>query len=153
MRTLLTIVFFYICYWLYEKWKDAHAEQIQAKKQAKLLESQLSVAKEDAVRYNCINNYYKNYDLLRNDLKGFIFSSDYGNPHKHGLTNWDNYPNLNNIIAIRFYHLCDMPSYEKSHGINKEEAMNYFIEADLLNSPFVSPECMRTSYLRDKGIK
>ena len=137
---------------IYGKWKDSHSEEIQASKQAKLLERELKNAKETANLYGCGQDYVAYQPLLRNDLKAFIFSSDYGDLHKTDIANPDNHPSHNILLAIQFYYLSDMPPIVQAHNLDKNTVIKEFQKCELSNNGW-SPQFARERVLKKLKIE
>ena len=152
LETLLIVLFFFVCYVIYGKWKDSHSEEIQASKQAKLLERELKNAKETANLYGCGQYYVAYQPLLRNDLKAFIFSSDYGDLHKTDIANPDNHPSHNILLAIQFYYLSNMPPIVQAHNLDKNTVIKEFQKCELSNNGW-SPQFARERVLKKLKIE
>lgn len=132
--TVLVVAFFLILYALSEKRKETHSEIIQAQKQAQLLEKEIIDTRSLAIEYDCVNFFNKYSNLLRQDLKSFIFSSDYGDTHKINILNPDNYPNRNMLYAIKFYYLSDMHTTVIQHNLDKTAIIEEFKRCELGNN-------------------
>lgn len=133
---VVIIIVGFIIYMTYDKWKKAHPEIVQAKRQAQELEEWLEAAKYQANAHDGVRELEKHQEELRRDLKAYIVASDSHNPMKLDLANMSGSSNANVCLAIIFYYLGDMPNILKKKGLvasieKKKELLQELIKMEL----------------------